>query len=267
MMKTPWLKMFLTGAFLLAILDGSTAQMSSNSVHLTMGNPSKATSDLDKLDNFLMVKPQFALSYNNEKKIPNWVSWQLSKKWLGNVRRRDNFRPDPELPPGFRRALPTEYTNSGFTRGHMAPSGDRTATRTDNDSTFLMTNIIPQTPDNNSGPWNKLEEHCRQLVKQGKELYIISGGYGQQRTIAVDRISVPEQIWKVVVIVDNPNSGADAVTQETKIIAVDMPNRQGIGEDPWEIYRVSVDEIETATGYDLLSNVPPEIQAIVEATK
>jgi endonuclease G len=33
----------------------------------------------------------------------------------------------------------------------------------------------------------------------------------------------------------------------------------------WKTYRVSVDFLEQETGYDLLSNVPVNIQSIIEA--
>lgn len=259
------IKTILSSLLLLLAVESSTAQPTDDSVHLTMGNPSRATTDPNNSDNFLIVKPQYTLSYNNSKKIPNWVSWQLNKNWLGNERRCGNFKPDPALPSSFRRALPTEYTRSGFTRGHMTPSGDRTNNRQNNCATFLMTNIIPQTPDNNAGPWEKLESHCRNLVSQGKELYIISGGSGEQRTIAVDKISVPEKTWKVVVVLDRPGLGLGGVIQNTEIIAVDMPNQQGIKEDSWQEYRTTVDEIEMATGYDLLSNIPKTTQDVIEA--
>src|SRR4051794_33954418 len=43
--------------------------------HLFPGNPSGATADRSKPDNFLLKKPQYALSYHNGRGIPNWVSW------------------------------------------------------------------------------------------------------------------------------------------------------------------------------------------------
>lgn len=236
------------------------------SVHLTMGNPSRATTNTSNSNNYLLVRPQYVLSYNNSKRIPNWVSWQLNKSWLGNTPRQNDFRPDDALPSGFRRVLPTEFRDSGFDRGHMTPSADRTASKRDNSATFLMTNMIPQAPDNNQGPWEKLESYCRELVvDQGKELYIISGGYGVQRTIAASKITVPERTWKVVVVSDRPGLGVSRITNSTRVIAVDMPNRQGIKDNSWSSFTTTVDNIEASTGYDLLSNAPTSIQNVIEA--
>jgi endonuclease G len=108
------------------------------SPHLMLGNPSSATPTKLTPDNYLMVKNQYALSYNNSKGTANWVAWQLNKSWLGDAERQNNFRPDSTLPAGWVRITPSAYTGSGYDKGHIAPSGDRTKTVEDNSSTFLM---------------------------------------------------------------------------------------------------------------------------------
>jgi len=238
-----------------------TAPIAPTSVHLTLGNPSNAGSTPN---NYLMVKPQYALSYNNSTRIPNWVSWQLNASWLGPVQRLNDFRPDPSLPMGWYRVLPSDYNGSGFDRGHVAPSGDRTNTLENNSATFLMTNILPQSADNNRGPWEKLESYCRELVMAGKELYIVAGGYGRKRTIAKGKIVAPAHTWKVVVVLDQPGQGVQGITAETRVIAVAVPNIRGIKETPWRTFRVSVTDLEAATGYNFLSNVPEAVQKAIE---
>jgi endonuclease G len=142
-----------------------------------------------------MEKQQYALSYNNSRGTPNWVSWQLNRSWLGNAQRQNDFRPDSELPTSWYHVSPNDYNNSGYDRGHMAPSADRTKNQADNSATFLLTNIIPQAPDNNQGPWADLEDYCRELVSQGKELYIIAGPFGKSEAIASGKITVPTKTW------------------------------------------------------------------------
>ena len=44
---------------------------------------------------------------------------------------------------------------------------DRTNSASDNSQTFLMTNMMPQTPDNNRHTWEGLEKYCCQLAKHG----------------------------------------------------------------------------------------------------
>lgn len=234
------------------------------SVHLTLGNPSGATTSSTKADNYLLVKPQYALSYSSSKRIPNWVSWQLNQSWLGDTQRRNNFRPDSTLPTGWYQVRPNDYTGSGYDKGHMAPSGDRTANSNDNSATFLMTNMVPQTPDNNQGPWAELEDYCRDLVGQGKELYIVAGTYGQNGLLAKGQVSIPATTWKVIVVLDREGLGVRGITANTRVIAVEMPNEQGIRDDDWRSYRVSVDQLEKKTGYDFLNSVSRNIQSTIE---
>ncbi|WP_324671782.1 hypothetical protein [Hymenobacter sp. GOD-10R] len=41
---------------------------------LTLGNPSGATTDASNYTNYLLIKPQYTLSYHRDRGIPNWVS-------------------------------------------------------------------------------------------------------------------------------------------------------------------------------------------------
>ena len=236
-----------------------------------MGNPSNAGTS--NLTNYLLVKSQYVLSYNCSKGIPNWSSWQLNSSWLGNADRQNNFRSDTSLPSGCYQVTTSNYSGSGFDRGHMTPSADRTNSTTNNSATFLMTNIIPQAPDSNQGVWANLEDYCRDLVRKGgKELYIMSGGYGvggtgsngTASTIASGKVTVPNHTWKIIVVLDR-SGNATRVTNATRVIAVDIPNNQGIRNNNWKTYRVSVDSIEKKTGYNFLTNVPTKIQSVIEA--
>ncbi|WP_375466926.1 DNA/RNA non-specific endonuclease [uncultured Nostoc sp.] len=236
----------------------------STSANLLLGNPSNAVALVDTPDNYLLVKTQYVVSYNRSKGTPNWASWQLNKSWLGKAERQDNFRPDNTLPAGWVRITPSMYSGSGYDRGHIVPSADRSLTVEDNSSTFLMTNMMPQTPDNNRNTWGNLEDYCRELVSQGKELYIVAGPFGSLGEPLKGKVTVPKSTWKIVVVLDNPGSGLDGITASTRVIAVNIPNEQEINND-WRAYKVSIDELEKFTGYDFLSNVSPNIQEVIES--
>lgn len=237
----------------------------SSSVHLTMGNPSNAVTNAAFPANYLMEKSTYALSYHRDDRRPNWVSWHLDSSWLGSTPRQDDFRPDTALPAGWYRVLATDYSGSGYDRGHMCPSGDRTKTVADNSSTFLMTNMIPQAPDNNQQSWASLESYCRTLAGQGNELYIISGGHGISGFIGSGIIALPTTTWKVIIVLPGGTNDVSRVTTSTRVIAVEMPNQNGISSD-WRSFRVSVDYVESLTGYDFFSNVPVSVQASIEST-
>ncbi|HEV8139098.1 MAG TPA: Ig-like domain-containing protein, partial [Pyrinomonadaceae bacterium] len=242
------------------------------SVHLTMGNPSGA--DVFQPLNYLMEKPTYSLSYNRDKGTPNWVSWHLDSSWYGTLTRVDTFRPDPAIDPTWYRVQAFDYSGTGFDRGHMTPNADRdNQNRVPiNQETYLMTNMVPQSPDNNQGPWAALEGYLRTQTDAGNEIYIVSGpagvggtgSVGFATTIANGHVTVPEKTWKVALVLPQGTNDISRVSCSTRTIAVIMPNIQGIRNDDWQNYLTTVDAVEALSGYNLFSNLPPAVQACVE---
>jgi endonuclease G len=260
--------------FLVNVEAPAPVPPASTSEHLVMGNPTNAVTDPSVPFNYLLDKPQYAVSYHRDRGIPNWVSWHLDPTWFGPGTRQDDFREDPTLPSDWYHVQGTDYSGSGFDRGHHTPSADRLRSNADNSATFFMTNMMPQAPDNNQGPWEQLESFSRTLVNQGNELYIIAGGQGQggtgsnggtTLTIANGHVTVPAVTWKVIIVITQGTDDVSRVTTQTRTIAVIMPNTQGIRTNAWQQYIVSVDQVEQLTGYDFFSNVPADIQAVIES--
>ncbi|HAS46271.1 MAG TPA: DNA/RNA non-specific endonuclease [Microscillaceae bacterium] len=242
-------------------------------VHIALGNPSNAQADINMPTNYLIPKDEFVLAYNRDRGQANWVSWHLDNTWRGSAERQDDFRPDIEVPQEWYRVTQNDYRSSGFDQGHLCPSADRTRSTLVNSATFVMTNMIPQAPSNNRETWRQLEEYCRDLVEAGNELYIIAGGYGQGGTgsnggvtndIANGNVVVPSNTWKVILVLPNGNDDLVRINNNTRVIAVDMPNTQSIAND-WGQYRVSVDALEQATGLDFFSLLSADIQEAIEA--
>lgn len=243
--------------------------------HILLGNPSGATTDVENPFNYLLVKSQYVVSYHRDRGIPNWVAWHVDASWIGSANRQNDFRPDPSLPAGWYQVQDTDYSSSGFDRGHHCPSGDRTNTVADNSSTFFMTNMMPQAANNNQGVWADLEVYSRTLVGQGNELYIYAGGSGTggtgtngfTNTIANGRVTVPAFTWKVIVVLPNGGNDLDRITKTTRTIAVIIPNSQSVGApgtSNWKNYRVSVKKVEALTGYTFFTNVRPMIRGILK---
>lgn len=86
----------LAGLLTLTLFTVSQAR-NFGSIHLLMGSPSNATTNPNNANDFLLVKRQYALSYNNSKGTANWVSWQLNASWQGSVDRCKRFSPDLTL--------------------------------------------------------------------------------------------------------------------------------------------------------------------------
>ncbi|MGQ0507174.1 MAG: DNA/RNA non-specific endonuclease [Myxococcaceae bacterium] len=238
------------------------------SVHTLLGLPDPSTSNTSTPEHYLSVKPTYVISYNARRKVPNWVSWELSSRWLGSATRSDNYRVDNTLPSWLTQAQNSDYSGSGFDRGHLCPSADRAKSATENSSTFYLTNMIPQSGNNNRGPWAKLENYARTLAKSGRRLFVIAGGVfpSSPKTVGTG-VAVPDSTFKVIVVL-NAGQGAANVSPSTRVIAVNMPNSntQIAAKDDWKRYRVSARSIETLTGLDFLSDVPQSIQNQIETT-
>jgi endonuclease G len=233
---------------------------------LQFGTPTDAT----PADEYLVDRETFSASWNATRGQPNWVAYNLESTHRLNVTDRcDCFIADPLLPATFPVVTTADYDNSGYSRGHMTMSADRTRGTLDNATTFYYTNIIPQTNQNNGGPWLALEQYLGNLaVSQNKEIFIIAGGAAYSGTLNdAGRVAIPTRTWKVAVILDRNEGIADVASPaDVEIIAVDMPNTTTVSGG-WEQFRVSVDHVEQLTGYDLLSALPDGIEQIVEARR
>lgn len=224
-----------------------------NPIHLSLGNPSDAASDPE---NFLILGEFSALSYNRRKGTANWIAWRLNHYDFGKAERQNDFRPDDRLPAGWPRVSPFDYQGSGYGRGHIVASADRTSTVEANSSTFLMTNIMPQTEALNTGPWEKFESFCRNAARRGSTVYIIAGPIGERGRIR-NKISIPESFWKIAVFVRGSGEPAD-IDSSARVIAVEMPNIGGIADEDWKKYLTTVSEIEAKTGLRFFTALPAE---------
>jgi endonuclease G len=212
-------------------------------IHVALGIPY----DKDTTDDFLLFRPQYALSYNKDLGIANWVSWELHAAWFGNSGRfQGNFLTDTGLPPSFYRAQHADYTHSGFDRGHIVRSHERTNSPENNRSTFFLSNCMPQHPDVNRGVWLAFEKYCESLcVDSAFKLQIIAGGLLPCRfKLANNQLCVPSAFFKIVYI-DRTIPGPNRYTS----LAVIIPNDPGLRKAHWRNFKTTIAKIETLTGY------------------
>jgi endonuclease G len=234
------------------------------SAHLALGIPDDAS--VGRADRWLLVRPQYVVSYDTTHKVPNWSAWRLDTSFFGPATRATTFRTDPLLGTAPQ-ARDSDYVNSGFDRGHLCPSADRTLTDADNDATFFLTNVVPQTHASNAGPWLTLEDECRDRANAGKKLLIIAGPiFAANPQLIGTGVPVPVSMFKVVLIID---AGAEfdpasIDPQHVTIYATLMPNTTTVSGS-WRQWQVSVDAVEAATGLDFFSDVNPAVQSVLEA--
>lgn len=111
---------------------------------------------------------RFDVVYRPDLRCPVEVTWRLCPSDLGNVKRERSFEfvSDSRVP--IPRALSSDYTGTGFDRGHMCPAADRSASVSAMRATFIMTNVCPQVPALNRGEWKRAEEQARKYVRGGR---------------------------------------------------------------------------------------------------
>ena len=137
-----------------------------------------------------------------------------------------------------------DFSGSGFDRGHMVPNADRDKETSIpiNQATFLMTNMVPQAPDNNQGPWAAFENYLRTLLPADESTsspaapaWAAPAATAASRRVADGNVTVPAQTWKVALVLpEGRRRRLSRVSCSTRTIAVIMPNTQGIRNDPWE---------------------------------
>jgi len=256
-MKFP--KFVLAGLFTVLSVSGLHATIGA-ALQMQLGNPSSATSDPGNHLHYLIQRDQYALDFNDTTHEPNWVSWDLTADDSGSAGRSPNFFQDTTLPAGFYQVLTTDYSGSGYDRGHMCPSADRTATRADNDVTFFMSNMVPQTPDNNQGVWANFETYCRTLAQAGNEVLITSGPSGFAGSTVASGVAIPGYTWKIALVVPpGPGSAVDRIiaagAANIRVIAIKIPNIAGVRSTPWENFVTSPAQIQADTGYTFFTNL------------
>lgn len=184
----------------------------------------------------------YTLSYLEEHEQAEWVAYLLTKDMLQipNVVRADEFLPDNMVSTNS--AVHSDYTRSGYTRGHLVPAGDMAHDDNVMKESFFMSNISPQKRAFNNGIWKELEENIRYWAKDKGELIIITGPVLNNivKKIGKNRVSVPHAFYKIVMDVKNE-----------EMIGYIIPNE--VSEEPLEYYMVPVDSIEKVTEIDFFN--------------
>lgn len=238
-----------------------------------------------ELPEIILSRDQYILSYNKLTRNPNWVAWKIEISQMGGSGRSDAFDVDSDLKnyllnsqgAHFSAVEADEYRGSCFDRGHQIPSADRTDDIENNKVTFLMSNMIPQTPYLNRVIWEHLEQYERNLVRnQNKKVYIIAGPIYDKDLGKIGPhadIEVPSKNFKVIIVLEANQTPAD-INSNTEIISVIMPNILQDGTSPtantagcngfttnnsgsaddWQKYKTTLAEIETLSGIKLFTH-------------
>lgn len=212
----------------------------------------------------------FVLSYNSDYRIPNWVLYELTlTETLGNLRRSNDFMPDPQI-PNKKSAQLDDYRHSGFDRGHMAPSSDLNFDQSVQSECYYLSNMCPQDHAFNSGIWLDLEHFVHSWGERDSAITVVCGPVmprskaeaRQMRSIGRNHVLVPDYFFKIVL--------APYAKPRPQAIGFVMPNQNET--EPGKSYNrrvrryaVSVDSIEVLTGIDFFPILPDDVEDLVES--
>lgn len=198
----------------------------------------------------------FTLSYNKDNRTPNYVVWELlGTETGGSVSRTDNFWADDDIDGCTKHS---DYTRSGFDRGHMCPAADQKWSEEAMNDCFVMANMCPQLHELNAGAWEELEKKERTWAKRDSAVMIIAGPIyteDDNKYIESSKVRVPGAFFKVLLA---------PYLDEPRGIAFVYPHMNCPGN--MQDYATSIDEVEKITGFDFFSELPDEIEGKVEAT-
>ena len=195
----------------------------------------------------------FTSYFNPETHIPNCVAYEIiESETTGDKPRKKSFEADHTI-DGC--AESSDYRNSGYDRGHMAPAADMKWSKEAMEESFLMTNICPQVKSLNSGIWHRLEQRVREWAARDSSIIVVCGPIftpGKPvEQIGEIGVAVPHRFFKAL-YAPGRNIG----------IAFIFDNDKVKGE--LRKYAVTIDSVERETGLDLFYNLPDDIENEVE---
>ena len=201
-------------------------------------------------DIVVLQRDEFVIGWSPSLKRPVWAAYHVPREVRFEVGKRPSFAKDRSVASS---PSPVAYTGSRYDRGHMVPN-HAIVTRFGPDAqrkTFLMTNIAPQAPALNRGPWREMELRIADLwtAKYGETWVIVgalAGNSPQPKRIADGDIDVPEQYYAIVV----------AQTDDgVRALAVLLPQTA----DRWTFpvhSIVTIDELEALSGLEFFPEMP-----------
>ncbi|MDN3454014.1 MULTISPECIES: DNA/RNA non-specific endonuclease [unclassified Psychrobacter] len=181
----------------------------------------------------------FAVMYSGVSRTPLWSAEYLDRKRLQQAKqidREDSFHEESKLPESARASL-SDYSKSGYDRGHLAPNANM-ANRSQQYDSFSLANIAPQSPRNNRYIWRNIESATRYLTQQYGEVYTITGVAftNKKPKQLANRVIVPSHFFKAVYIPATNQAGVYyAPNDESERIDI-----------------ISIDELTTEIGIDVL---------------
>lgn len=207
----------------------------------------------------------YSLEWDCDKRANRWSCYELyAGNSVKNTSRNDAFTEDPDIPAAYQ-THNSDYSGTGFSRGHLCPSGDRLCSVEQNKQTFYLSNMQPQYSQHNEGLWANLESLVRNKWNQTSyrdTLYIVKAATIDNDDQILMRTSteliVPKYFYMAVLAVKNGQYKAIGLWTEHRNVTDSNKN--------YATYAISIDELERRTGIDFFCNLPDDVEEQVEST-
>ena len=195
----------------------------------------------------------YTLAYSEENEQAYWVYYELTPELInGTQTRTDDFRADPLVSTGS--ASLTDYSGSGYDRGHLCPAADMTLNKTSMSESFYLSNMSPQTAGFNRGIWSTLESDVRNWALKYNKIYVVTGPIFKDNLgkIGANEVTVPGYYYKVI------------YDGNKRMIGLILPNASS--SKSMDQFVVTVDQIEQQTGIDFFPGLDDQLENQLESS-
>lgn len=214
----------------------------------------------------------FSVEWDCDKRSQRWTCYQMHKGYSGKYTRVSNFYFDTTNLNSNEYWGEYKYFPGGYDRGHICPSGDRTASKEMNAQTFVMTNMQPQyhkfngfDDSGNNGLWVRMENQLRKWADKlsaTDTIFVCKGGTIDSEANIITRIDgkliVPKYFYMAILRKSSFGYAGMAFWSEQK-------NAWRTNET-LRSHAISIAELEKRTGIDFFCNLPDDVEAQVEKT-
>lgn len=245
----------------------SAGSTPSGNAGMFFGNIDGASPDDHEHRHTLLEHPGLTISYSGQYRTPNWVAWDIYEQDLtGPPLMPRNLIPDARAGGPQWSATADELLREKLTPLQLCSPEDRRSDKTKQQSTFVITNVVPSYAAVKGGPWQDFEQHCRGLVKQGFVCHVIAGTVMDDvhpRMVPKSNIRIPDALWKLVLVSPPGVGSASDVDEHCQLLAIRVPNRPDILDKNWQAYTTTAAAIEAATGLNLMMSFKPDTGALL----
>ncbi len=203
----------------------------------------------------------FMLEYSESLKNPLWVTYKVEAKKYKSGKRPSGFSKDWRT---IASVSHSDYTGSGFDRGHMAPNyliSSRYG-KSAQKETFLMTNIVPQNPKLNQKTWQRLEEIiANDFAEWHGDFWVVTGPIFKDKPKVIKKsgVAIPTAFYKILIKPSTPETPAQA-------LAFIFPQKARPKSSLMKFVS-TIDEIEEQTGIDFFHQLDDEFEFKLESSK